>query len=162
MIYYFDHKTKIIICFVLWQILLIIFGWSLHSRFCKKKLREPVSIHYGEDGKVDGILVQSLDDSFIIDLHDAEEGREMTWHEAMEKYEDVMPTKQRALLICAYLKKINALLEEVGGEVLNCWYWTKTQHEFDADYTWLYRGDYGCVRNNGKSDSITVRPIRNY
>ena len=139
---------------------LVWFGWILHARFCKKELRDPVSIHYGEDGKADGIMVQTLNDSFTIDLHDAEDGREMTWHEAMEKYEDVMPGKQRALLICVYLEEINALLEKVGGDVLNCWYWTKTRSEYNADCAWLYYGNYGCVNNNYKYLSRAVRPVR--
>ena len=122
--------------------------------------KTPVSIHYGEDGKADGILVQTLDDSFIIDLHDVEEGREMTWYEAMEKYEDVMPTKQRAILICAYLEKINALLKEAGGDVLHYWYWTKTQSGYNANYAWFYYGTNGCVLNTLKYDSSTVRPVR--
>ena len=121
--------------------------------------KTPVSIHYGEDGKADGILVQTLDDSFTIDLHDVEEGREMTWYEALDKYEDVMPTKQRALLICAYLEEINALLKKAGGDVLNCWYWTKTQSEYSANYAWLYHGS-GCVYFSSKYYSNTVRPVR--
>ena len=122
--------------------------------------KTPVSIHYGEDGKADGILVQTFDDSFIIDLHDAEEGRKMTWHEAMEKYEDVIPTKQHALLICAYLEKINALLKEAGGDVLHHWYWTKTQSEYLANGAWLYSGYNGCVNYNSKYNSNAVRPVR--
>ena len=121
--------------------------------------KTPVSIHYGEDGKADGILVQTLDDSFTIDLHDVEEGREMTWHEAMEKYEDIMPTKQHALLICAYLEKINALLKKAGGDVLHYWYWTKTQFEYYAYYAWFYGGN-GCVNTLSKYLSCTVRPVR--
>lgn len=122
--------------------------------------KTPVSIHYGEDGKADGILVQTLDDSFIIDLHDVEEGREMTWYEAMEKYEDVMPTKQHALLICAYLEKINALLKKAGGDVLQYWYWTKTQSEYYAGTAWFCNGYGGCVNFNVKYSSDTVRPVR--
>lgn len=121
--------------------------------------KTPVNIHYGEDGKADGILVQTLDDSFIIDLHDVEEGREMTWHEAMEKYEDIMPTKQRALLICAYLEKINALLKEAGGDVLQYWHWTKTKSEYYAYNAWLYSGS-GCVNAYIKYYGSTVRPVR--
>ena len=78
----------------------------------------------------------------------------------MEKYEDIMPTKQHALLICAYLEKINALLKEAGGDVLQYWYWTKTHSEYYAFSAWFYTGDSGCIGGNDKYDGNSVRSVR--
>ena len=122
-----------------------------------KTNENPVGVHYGKDGTPDGILVQTLDDSFIINLHDAENGKGMTWDYAIEKYEDVMPDKQRALFICAYMEEINKLLKEVGGDRLDGWYWTKS--EYSNYNAWFFNGGNGCVYYNYKCSSLSVRPV---
>lgn len=45
---------------------------------------KPVSVSYGEDGNVNGIEVRTLDMLLRISLHDAEDGKEMTWDDAQE------------------------------------------------------------------------------
>ena len=120
--------------------------------------RKPVSIHYGEDGKPDGILIQSLDDAFILDLHDK---GEMTYNEA-EKYD--LPDVKMARLYGLYLNEVNEVLDEAGGDRLeDDYYWTKTPAEevFGASsvstqlifigtlgtlYTYYPRFDYARVR----------------
>ena len=119
----------------------------------------PVSVHYGEDGKVDGVLLKTIDESIVISLHDADNGRLMTWNVAMKKYGDVMPSKHWALLICAYLDDINLLLEENGGESLDGWYWTGSVSEYYADSAWLFHGHYGCINTNYEYYTHGVRPV---
>ena len=122
-----------------------------------ERKEKPVSIHYAEDGEVDGILVKTLDESFIIALHDADNGKSMTWNEAMEKHKDEIPTKKQALIICAYIKDINNLLALFGGDKLDDWYWTNA--EYYANYAWLYGGVNGCLIHGIKCSSASVRPV---
>ena len=123
----------------------------------KNSKENPVSVHYGEDGKADGILVQTLDDSFIIGLHDAEDSSVMIWNKAIGNYKAVMPDKRRTLLICYHLDEINKLLKEAGGDPLNKWYWTQTEYSTYA--AWFFSGYGGCVLINYKYYASSVRPV---
>ena len=125
----------------------------------KKNNENAVSVRYNAYGEVDGILIKTIDESFVIDLFDAEGERQMTWDEAMGKYKDVLPSKRQALLICAYLDEINELLEEAGGKKLYGWYWTKAVSEYSARIAWMFNGNYGCVHNLSKYSVNGVRPV---
>lgn len=117
----------------------------------------PVTIHYGAEGNPDGVRVKTLDEDFIIALHDAEEGIEMTWNKAMEKYGNVLPTKKQASIICAYLDEIKAAMKEAGGDDLCGCYWTVA--EGNASIAWFYLGCYGTLLNCGKFSAFSVRPV---
>lgn len=84
---------------------------------------EPVSIHYGEDGKPDGIRVVGCGLDFVLSLHDEFDGRDVPYKEA-EKCE--LPDEMMARLYGIHRKEINRLMVEAGGEPLEDWYWTKT------------------------------------
>ena len=118
---------------------------------------KPVTIHLNKNGEPDGVLVQTIDESFIVSLHDAENGREMTWKEAVDNYGDTsLPNKNEAAIICAYLDEINAALKEAGGDPLDRWYWTGT--EYNANIAWFYYGSYGCLNGSIKYNTYSVRP----
>lgn len=95
----------------------------------------PVSIHYDKDGKADGVLVRTLDMAFIVDLHDAEGGKLMTWKKAMKNHN--VPSIQQLKLMQIYKDQINKCLVEAGGDALreNEYYWSST--ECNACYAWL-------------------------
>lgn len=102
--------------------------------------RKPVSIHYDEDGNPDGILIQTLDEAFILALHD--EG-EMDYKKA-KAYE--LPTAKQAHIYGAYLDEINEALDEAGGDRLEeDWYWTKTPSAYDVAYQLVFGGTTGAL-----------------
>lgn len=116
--------------------------------------KEPVSIVI-EDGTPVGVAVQTADERFEIALKDIDNGREMTWDDAM-KFK--LPTKKQAAIICAYFDEINAALKEAGGDPLDRWYWTGT--EYYANYAWLYNGYGGILLGHGgKFNANSVRPV---
>lgn len=119
--------------------------------------KKPVSIHYDENGNADGILIQTLDQSFILDLHDAEGGKQMNWMDAMKKYK--MPTIQQWLLVMVYKDEVNKCLVEAGGEELktdDC-YWSSS--EYNSSYAW-YVGFSGFNSNiTSKLLSYYVRAV---
>lgn len=119
--------------------------------------KKPVSIHYDENGNADGILIQTLDQSFILDLYDAEGGKQMNWRDAMKNYK--MPTIRQWLLVMVYKDEVNKCLVEAGGEELKTddFYWSST--EYSANYAWY--GNFGGTGSytSSKSNSFYVRAV---
>ena len=116
---------------------------------------KPVTIHLNKNGEPDGVL--TIDESFIVALHDAENGREMTWKEAVDNYGDAaLPNKKEAAIICAYLDEINAALKEAGGDPLDRWYWTGTG--YNAYSAWFYCGRTGSLDYYYEDYTCSVRP----
>ena len=116
--------------------------------------KDIVYIRKDEDGAPVGVAVQTADERFEIALKDIDNGREMTWDDAM-KFK--LPTKKQAAIICAYLDDINAKLKEAGGEPLDKWYWTSS--ESSADGAWFYTGYTGTLYGNSKNFTRSVRPV---
>lgn len=123
-------------------------------------VREPVSIHYGDDGEPDGILVQSLDEAFVIALHDEFNGERVDYEKASTVS---LPSLKQARLYGVYLKEINDLLDEVGGDRLeDGWYWTKTPAEelFGANSVGsqlVFYGADGYLHYNSRISTYRVR-----
>ena len=114
--------------------------------------RKPVSIHYDEDGNPDGILIQTLDEAFILALHD--EG-EMDYEKA-KAFE--LPTAKQAHIYGAYLDEINEALDEAGGDrIEEDWYWTKTPSANSAGSQLFFYGTSGNLSNYGRYHSLRVR-----
>ena len=118
----------------------------------QEEAKKPVSIHYGADGKPDGILVQTLDEAFILALHD-EKGL-MTYDKA-KKYD--LPTAKQAHLYGAYLDEINKALDEAGGDRLMGWYWTKTPSAGNVYYQFIFDGATRTLSSNYRCFSYRVR-----
>ena len=116
--------------------------------------KDIVYIRKDEDGAPVGVAVQTADERFEIALKDIDNGREMTWDDAM-KFK--LPTKKQAAIICAYIDDINTKLKEAGGEPLDKWYWTSS--EYYAYNAWLYTGDSGRLNDYGKYLTLSVRPV---
>ena len=114
--------------------------------------RKPVSIHYDEDGNPDGILIQTLDEAFILALHD--EG-EMDYEKA-KAFE--LPTAKQAHIYGAYLDEINEALDEAGGDRLEeDWYWTKTPSAVSVVTQLFFYGTCGTLGNYNRCGSYRVR-----
>ena len=117
--------------------------------------RKPVSIVEIDSEKF--VQVHTIDEHFNIALHDAGDGCEVTWDEAMQRFGEVMPTKKQASIICAYLDEINAALVEAGGDKLDGWYWTSS--EYSTGNSWFCNGSYGDLYYGIKYSTISVRPV---
>lgn len=126
----------------------------------EQEANHPVSIHYDAEGNPDGVRVKTLDEDFVIALEDAEQGREMNWATAMEKYGNVLPNKKQASIVCAYLDEIKKAMKEAGGDNLDGWYWTCA--EYYGNDAWLYDGCYGELYNGSKFYTFSVRPVLAY
>ena len=113
--------------------------------------RKPVSIHYGEDGKPDGIRICALGEDFCLKLKDEPCG-EVDFYEA-QKYNP--PTKKQFLICAACLDEVNEKLVEAGGDPLEGLLWSGS--EYDDYYSWIFYATHGTLSNDSKMLSIGVR-----
>lgn len=115
-----------------------------------------LSIAYDEADMAYGVRIIGLGENFVVALHDAKDGKEVTWEEACKLK---APTKKQAALMFAVWDELNAMLQEAGGDRLDDGNWRWTSTEYNGNGAWYYSGTNGNLSNNGKYDSITVRPV---
>lgn len=101
---------------------------------------KPVSIRYNEDGQPVGVRIRTLDEDFIIALHDAC-NHKLNADEARALGQAM--TLKQAHILCAYLDEVQQTLEDAGGDRLDGWYITCA--DYDAHSTWYFGSTYGCV-----------------
>lgn len=113
-----------------------------------------LQVAYDEADMAYGVRVTGMGESFVVALHDAKYGQEVTWEEACEFK---APTKKQAALMIAVLDELNEMLESAGGDRLRGWYWTAT--EYSGSHAWLYLGTNGKSDCNAKLHANTVRSV---
>lgn len=125
----------------------------------EEKPTAPVTIHYDEQGNPDGIRIRTLDEDFILALHDEFNGKEVTFGKAKNLS---LPNEKMFRLIGAYRKEVKQLLIEAGGDPLIGWYWSSTPAEelFGAIYVnnqLVCYGTYGHLGSNARISTVQVR-----
>lgn len=115
-----------------------------------------LSIAHDEDDMYYGVRIIGLGENFVVALHDAKDGKQVTWEEACKMK---APTRKQAALMFAVWDELNAMLQEAGGDRLDdgCWRWTST--EYSGDFAWFYSGTSGRLYDDFKYGSRTVRPV---
>ena len=136
--------------------------------------RSPVSIHYREDNAPDGVLVQTRDESFVVELHDLDNGKsDFSFDTANERLKELGKTtfnRKQALILLCYIEEVNAALVEAGGEpIAKDWYTTSELYkpigcaDYDAGYSWCFYGHYGCFSYDYRRYGIfRCRPVTDY
>ena len=116
---------------------------------------------YFEDVAFAGVRVCLGDEDFVIAAKDYRGGKSMPWQEAMDalKADGLSTFNYRQIcLTMAYLKEIDKMLEDNGGDKLNrCW----IREEYAYSYALLYHSYHGFLDSCHKSYIFTVRPIKN-
>lgn len=115
-----------------------------------------MSIAYDEADMAYGIRIIGLGENFVVALHDAKDGKEVTWEEACKLK---APTKKQAALMFAVWDELNAMLQEAGGDRLDDGNWRWTSTEYIGLIAWCCSGTPGTLLANFKSHSSTVRPV---
>ena len=121
--------------------------------------KKPVTILRDAEGKAVGILIETLDERFAIELHPVDGGKEYTWPDAMARLKELGKegfNEKQGRIIAAYHVEIDAALEEAGGDKLG-WEWAVG--ECNDSYAWLYYSGYGALDTNYKYYSYQVRPL---
>jgi len=120
----------------------------------KKANSEYLSVEKDEDGKVTGVRVTGLGESFVVALKDCD--KEMDWYEACKNN---APSKKQALIMNAVAKELSDLLEANGGERIDDGKWRWTKDEYNGNDAWFYSCSYGRLIVNSKHTSYSVRPV---
>ena len=121
--------------------------------------KKPVTILRDAEGKAVGILIETLDERFAIELHPVDGGKEYTWPDAMARLKELGKegfNEKQGRIIAAYHEEIDAALEEAGGDKLG-WEWAVG--ECNGYSAWLYYPAYGALDGNSKCNSYQVRPL---
>ena len=103
-----------------------------------------------------GVIVIGEGEKFILDLYESKE--EMTWDEAMSRYDNRLPTKNQAEVMVGDYKAINAAITAFGG--YNGWMstcWTST--DVDSSSAWGFGMYTGIVYIGIKTSAIRVRTV---
>lgn len=121
--------------------------------------QKPVTILKDAEGKAVGILVETLDERFALELHHLDNGKEYEWDDAMERLKELGKNgfnEKQGRIIAVYHEEIDAALEEAGGDKLG-WEWAVGEH--DGNCAWFYDPDYDALRYIGKYVSCQLRPL---
>ena len=73
-----------------------------------------------------------------------------------------MFTKSEAYILMWQKDKINAILKEHNGDLLDEWFWTDTEYEdtkYSATHAWCVGFGSGHFGNGGKLNTFTVRAV---
>lgn len=109
--------------------------------------KKPVTILKDAEGKAVGILVETLDERFALELHPIDNGKEYTWPDAMARLKELGKdgfNEKQGKIIAVYHEEIDAALEEAGGVKLG-WEWA--DGEYYGYYACLYCSTYGAFYN---------------
>ena len=129
--------------------------------------KQAVSINYDHNGNANGVKVQTLDECFVIALHDLDEGKnDFNHNSAMKRLKELRLktfNKKQAAMLCAYLDEVNEKLKEAGGVPLdNDIYVTSSSAEFNCDLSWYFYGLSGCLYTYDCCPRFSkCRPIEN-
>lgn len=121
--------------------------------------QKPVTILRDADGKAVGVMVETLDERFALELHPIDGGKEYTWLDAMERLKELGKdgfNEKQGKIIAVYHEEIDAALEEAGGDKLG-WEWAVG--EYNGNGAWFYRPDCGALDNGRKYYGFQVRPL---
>ena len=117
---------------------------------------------YFENGVFAGVRVTSEDEDFVIAPKDFRFRKEMPWQEAMDglKVDGLSTFDYRQIChTMPYIKDINKMLKDNGGDVLDDFYWICT--EYSAYYSFYYDGYHYILSYSNKLNPHRVRPIKN-
>ena len=115
-----------------------------------------------ENGTFAGVRICIGDEDFVIAPKNYQNGKWMTWYDAMNtlKYNSLDTFNYRQIcLTMAYRKEIDKVLEDNGGDCLDDWYWTCTENSVGSAFS--YYGYNGSLEIISKLDVCSVRPIKN-
>ena len=111
--------------------------------------KQAVSINYDHNGNANGVKVQTLDECFVIALHDLDEGNDFSHDSAMKRLEELNLktfSKKQAAILCAYLDEVNEKLKEAGGvPFAKDVYVTSSSADCSGYNSWCFYGSLGCL-----------------
>lgn len=120
---------------------------------------KPVTILRDADGQAVGVMVETLDERFALELHPIDGGKKYTWPDAMERLKELGKdgfNGKQGKIIAVYHEEIDAALEEAGGDKLGYEWAVGECNGYNA---WLYHPAVGALPDTYKYYSSQVRPL---
>ena len=117
---------------------------------------------YFENGVFAGVRVTLGDEDFVIAPKDFQNGKEMTWQEAMDalKADNLSTWDYRQICFTlAYKEEIDKVLEDNGADNLQNGYWTGD--EFSLYSVFIYYGFSRRLDYHDKMSIFSIRAIKN-
>ena len=121
-----------------------------------KKIATP----YTDEAGKQWVHVQAGDLDFLLDIHNLTD-KDMTYDEAMQLAKDndmVLPEKRWWSLVNTFLEEVNQVICDLGGEVLDYYYWSSSQ--YNGSIAWCFGATYGSLGGNYKMNRYGVRGSR--
>lgn len=103
-----------------------------------------------------GVVVIGDGLEFVLALHD--NGKGITWDEAMRIYGNRLPTKAQGEVIAAQAGAIEAAVKAFGGDNDMYSFWIRTEYD-DSSSAWLVGMPYGSVYTSGKTNPYRARAV---
>lgn len=104
-----------------------------------------------------GVVVIGSGLEFVLALHD--NGKGITWDEAMRIYGNRLPTKEQAEVLAAQADAVIAAVKAFGGDGTGdaLWFWTRT--EYNSSYAWFVSMNTGLVHYGSKPATLRARAV---
>ncbi len=102
-----------------------------------------------------GVVVIGNGLEFVLALHD--NGKDITWDEAMRTYGNRLPTKAQGEVLVAQADAVMAAIKAFGGNDYKYSFWTR--EERDSSLAWTVGMNYGAVYNYGKTYTNRARAV---
>lgn len=117
----------------------------------------PVASAYTDETGKQWVRVRAGKYDFLLDIRNLTD-KEVNWDEAMKLAANngvKLPTKQMWSLVGAFIDEINAVIKELGGDILENWYWSAS--EYYSYIAWIFGATSGYLYNLSKMDSNSCR-----
>lgn len=125
----------------------------------KLMTKKPVNILRDADGKAVGVMVETLDERFALELHPIDGGKEYIWRDAIARLKELGKegfNEKQGKIIAAYHEEIDAALKEAGGDKLG-YEWAFG--EYNGYGAWFYTRTYGALYGSNWQHRCQVRPL---
>ena len=96
---------------------------------------------------------------FLLDIKNLCE--DQNWNDAMEmakEHDRELPSNEMWSLIGAFRREVNAVIKQLGGDILDDIYWSSSQ--CNGGYAWCFGATSGALNNYYKVDRFGVRGSR--
>ena len=125
----------------------------------KKEINGKYGVFYYKDGHgEEWVRVVTYKHDFLLSLVDMP--GEYTWEGCKKYAEDsgyTLPTKEEWGIVDAYRDEINKVIEDNGGDKLECCYWSVSQ--YISDNAWFYFASYGRLDDDRKYGTYHGRSL---
>lgn len=117
----------------------------------------PVVSPYTDENGNSWVHIKTGKYDFLLGIRDLTD-KEVNWGEAMKLAADngvKLPTKQMWSLVGVFIDEINAVIKELGGDILENWYWSASGYY--SGLAWIFGASDGRLSYYNELDAYSCR-----